>query len=71
MTMHKALHLRDDIIRLYVSRKGGGKGLASIDDCVDVTIQGLRKYTKKSKQILITGANKEIWQLRKQKWKEK
>ena len=30
MTMHKALHLRDDINRLYVSRKEGEKGVASI-----------------------------------------
>ena len=26
MTMHKALHPRDDIDRLYVSRKEGGRG---------------------------------------------
>ena len=25
MTMHKALHLRDDVDRLYVSRKEGGR----------------------------------------------
>ena len=31
MTMHKALHLRDDIDRLYVSRKEEGTGLVSID----------------------------------------
>ena len=29
MTMHKALHPRDDVDRLYVSRKQGGRGLAS------------------------------------------
>ena len=27
MTMHKALHPRDDVDRLYVSRKEGGRGL--------------------------------------------
>ena len=27
MTMHKALHLRDDVDRLYVSRKEGGEDL--------------------------------------------
>ena len=30
MMMHKDLYPRDDIDRLYVSRKGGGRGLASI-----------------------------------------
>ncbi len=39
MTMNKALHPRDDVDRLYVSRKVGGKGLASIEDSVDALIQ--------------------------------
>ena len=30
MTMHKAFHPGDDIDRLYVSRKEGGRGLARI-----------------------------------------
>ena len=29
MTMHKALHPRDDSDRLFVSRKEGGRGLAN------------------------------------------
>ena len=35
MTMHKALHSRDDVDRLYVSRKEGGRGLAIIEDSAD------------------------------------
>ena len=31
MTIHKALHPRDDVDRLYVSRKEGGRGLTSIE----------------------------------------
>ena len=38
MTMYKALFLRDDVARLYVSRKDGGRGLASIEDSVDASI---------------------------------
>ena len=38
MTMHKALHPRDDVDRLYVSRKDGGRGLANIEDSVDSSI---------------------------------
>ena len=38
MTIHKALYLRDDVDRLYVSRKKGGRGLVSIEDSVDVSI---------------------------------
>ena len=30
--MHEAIHPRDDVDRLYVSRKEGGRGLASIED---------------------------------------
>ena len=35
MTIQKALHPRDDVERLYVSRKERGKGFASIEDSVD------------------------------------
>ena len=36
-TMQKALHPSDDVDRLYVLRKEGGRGLASIEDSVDDT----------------------------------
>ena len=54
MTMHKALHPRDDVDRLYVSRKEGGRGLASIEDSVDPSIQQLEDYIKKHDGGLIT-----------------
>ena len=47
MTMHKAFHPRDDVDRLYVSRKEGGRGLASIEDSVDTMIQRLEDSIKK------------------------
>ena len=37
--MHKALHPKDDVDRLYVPRKEGRRGLASIEDSVDTSIQ--------------------------------
>ena len=43
MTMHKALHPRDDVNRIYVSRKRGS-GLASIEDSVYSSIQRLEDY---------------------------
>ena len=52
--MHKALHLRDDVDRLYVSRKEGGRGLASIEDSVDTSIQRLGDYIEKHERGLIT-----------------
>ena len=50
MTMHEALHLRDDVDRLYVSRKEGGRGLASIEHSVDASIQRLKDYIKNTKE---------------------
>ena len=52
--MHKALHPRDDVDRLYVSRKEGGRGLASIEDSVDASIQRLEDYIQKQDGALIT-----------------
>ena len=47
MTMPKALHLTDDIDRLYVSRKEGGRGLAGIEDSVDASIERPEDYIEK------------------------
>ena len=54
MTMHKALHPGDNIDRLYVCRKDGGRGLTSIEDSFDASIQWLKDYTEKHEQGLIT-----------------
>ena len=45
--MHKALHLRDDVERMYVSRKEGGRGLISTQDSVDASRHRLEDYIKK------------------------
>ena len=44
ITMHKALHPRDNVDRLFESRKEVGRGVASIEDNVDVLIQQLENY---------------------------
>ena len=46
MMMHQVLHPRDDVDRLYVSRKEGGSGLVSIENSVNVLIQQLEDYIK-------------------------
>ena len=56
MYKQKALHVRDDIERVYVSRKEGGRGHASIEESVDTSIGGVEDYIKKSKERLITVA---------------
>ena len=79
MTMHKALNPRDDDDRLYVSRKQGGRGLASIEDTVDASIRRLKVYTEKHERGLITTIrndadntiNERMTTTRKQKWEGK
>ena len=77
--MHKALHPRDDVDRLYISRKEGGWGLASIEDSVDTSIQRLEDYIEKHERGLITAIRKDtdnttddrMTITRKQKWEGK
>ena len=74
MTMHKALHPRDD-----VDRKEGGRGLASIEDSVDTSLQRLEDYIQKHDGGLITTIRSDtdntmdnrITITRKQKWEGK
>ena len=76
MTKHKALHHRDDVDRLYVSRKEGGRGLASIEHSVDASIQRLEDYIQKHDGGLITTTRNDtdntmdnrMTITRKQKW---
>ena len=79
MTIHKALHPRDDVNRLYISRKHGGRGLASIDYSVDALIQRLEDYIDKHDRGLITvlrndtdnTIDERMTTITKQKWEEK
>ena len=34
MTMHRALNPKSDVARIYLSKKGGGRGLISVEDTV-------------------------------------
>ena len=47
MAIHKAIHPRDDIDKLYVSRKEGRRGYASIENTVDASIRRFEDYIKK------------------------
>ena len=50
ITMHKALHPRDDVDKLWALRKEGGKGLASIKDSIDASIRRLEDYIVKTQR---------------------
>ena len=76
--MHKALHPRENIDRQYVSRTEGGRGLASIVDSVDASIQRIEDYIEKHEWGLITVIRNDTdntiddrMTTRKQKWVKK
>ena len=79
MTMHKAINTRNDVDRLYVSRKEGGRRFASIEDSVVASTQLLVYYIEKHEVGQITAIRKDIDNTKtnrmkiswKQKWKEK
>ena len=50
MTMHKALHHRDDVVRLYMPKKKGGRGHLSREDSVDASIQRLEDYIQNAEE---------------------
>ena len=54
MTIHKALNPRDDVDRLYVSRKERRMELANIEDNVNASIQQLGDYIEKHEGGLFT-----------------
>ena len=58
MTIHKVLHLRDDIDTLHVRRKEGERGFACIEDIVDASIRAVEDCFKKSKEGSIITTSK-------------
>ena len=55
-TIYGALHPKSDIDRLYIPRKERGKGLTSIEDCVELAIKSLEVYVHGSEERLIQAA---------------
>ena len=77
--MLKALHPKDNVDRLYVSRKKGGRRLTGIEDSLDASIKRLEDDIEKrgGRTILATSNNTNVTRtngptiIRKQKWEEK
>ena len=51
--MYKALHPQADVDRLYMKRADGGRGLSSVQDCVDIETNSLHQYIQGSTEKLI------------------
>lgn len=54
--MYGALHSRDSVARIYLPRKKGGRGLISVEDCVDQAVISLSSYIAHSNEMLLTAA---------------
>ena len=55
-TIYGALHPKSDVDRLYIPKKKGGRGLISIEDCVELAIRGLEVYVHGSEGRFIQAA---------------
>ena len=55
MTMHRALHPKSDVDRVYLSREMGGRGLISCEGCIRMEENNLAWYIWNSVEPLIEG----------------
>ena len=55
-TIYGSLHPKSNVDRLYTPRKEGGRGVISIEDCVELAIRGLEVYVHGSEERLIQAA---------------
>ena len=49
-TMNGSLDPGGNVSRLYLARKGGGRGLISCEECMNVEVQSLDKYLSENEE---------------------
>ena len=59
LTIYRLLHPQADISRLYVKRSQGGRGLISVEDCVNIEVGSLYQYVVKSPERLLMATKSE------------
>ena len=59
LTMNGGLHPRDCVERLYVPRKYGGRGLVSVEDCINQARLSLERYVQSSEEDLLKAVREE------------
>ena len=55
-TIYGALYAKSDVATLYIPRKEGGRGLISIENCVELEITSLEVYVHRNEKRLIQAA---------------
>ena len=56
LNMYQALHPRSNVDRLYLPRSEGGKGLLSLEECVNAEKRSLGQYLKMNKDEWLRSA---------------
>ena len=51
------LHPKSDVDRFYIPRKGGGRGVIAIENCVELPVRGLKVYVNGSEERLLQAAS--------------
>ena len=59
LTIYRALHPQADVDRLYCKRADGGRGLISIEDCVEIEVNSLYSYVPRSKEPFLKAVKEE------------
>ena len=60
ITIYRGIHPRSYVGRLYIPRSDGGRGLVSVEDCVNEEKCNLAKYATQSKEALVKTAVAEL-----------
>ena len=60
INIHGGLHPRSCVDRLYIPRSDGGRGLVSVEDCVEEEKCNLAKYATQTKEALVKTAAGEL-----------
>ena len=47
------LHPQADFDKVYITRNNGRKGMISVEDCVEMETESLKKYTENSNEMLL------------------
>ena len=59
MSQNRALHIRSNVARLYMPRKEGGRGLISVEECINEEKRSLFSYLNDSHEWMLKEALRE------------
>ena len=57
--MYRALHPKADVDGLYLKRVDGGRGMISVEDCVNIEVLNLHKYVTESLEAALQAVQQE------------